>query len=241
MRAVNTAISAALTASLVCGCGDGQPVDRSSGSSGFSIADSKLTCTDSVEARAIACSGGTARRAGDTLYVRLTTGRETTFVNAVGGEDEGGFRYGGRLGRAAFHLIESYGHEVYPTWLFMNARTGGTISADHEAVVSPDSLRFATAANDWFNCAEQDHPSLDVWRLTDTLPVREWRLDPFNCRTNAGWGPTNPRWRGPDTLEFTRNDAIVRNGASIGADRIEYRARPMLAVRDRSGWRVVSR
>src|SRR5512132_2475728 len=49
MRALNTAISAALTASLVCGCGDGQPVDRSSGSSGLSTADSKLTCTDSIE------------------------------------------------------------------------------------------------------------------------------------------------------------------------------------------------
>lgn len=239
MRALRT-IAAALTASLVCGCGRGQPGDGSSASRELSLGDSKHTCIDSIETRAIACSGGTARRAGDTLYVRLATGHETTFVNVIDGEDDGGFRYGGRLGRAAFHLIESRGHETYPTWLLMNARTGRTIRAGHEFVVSPDSLRFATAANDWFNCAEQDHPSLDVWRLTDTLPVREWRLNPFDCRTNAGWGPTNPQWRGSDTLEFTRNDAVSQSHA-IGADRIEYRARRMLAVRDLSGWRVVTR
>ena len=138
----------------------------------------------------------------------------------------------------------------------MNARTGGTISADHDVVVSPDSLRFATAANHWFNCAEQDHPSLDVWRLTDTLPVREWRLDPFNCRTNAGWGPTNPHWRGPtlwNSLETTQYFEMARrsaptassiacdqcwlsgtstDGASSAADHSLITQRPNVARRD---------
>jgi hypothetical protein len=101
-------------------------------------------------------------------------------------------------------------------------------------VYAPDGARFVTAAQpDWNNCTERDQPSMDVWRFTDGLPVLEWRLDPWNCRTGTGWGPTDPRWRGADTIDFIRNDRVL-GGESAG-----YRRRAIVAVRGPGGWRVV--
>ncbi len=198
-------------------------------------------CVDSIEARALSCSDRTARRVGDTLFVQLGTGREITFIDDQTSEAPGGFHYAGRIGRAAFHVIESYGHEVYPVWIVINARTGRQIVAYSDIpVVSPDTARFATAAGDWNNCAELDQPRMEVWRLTDTLPLLEWRLDAWNCKTQTGWGPTDPNWLGSDTLRFTRNDIeLPKPVAPDSSSKPIYRTRPMLAVRNQRGWRIV--
>jgi hypothetical protein len=199
-------------------------------------------CWDGVEVRALACSQHTARRAGETLYIRLTSGREIPFVDDRVSDNQGGYHYAGRIAQPPLHIIQESGHESAPSWLFVNERTGHTAVAIDQPVVSPDSTRFATAAQpDWNNCCERDQPSLDVWRFTDTLPVLEWRLDPWDCRRHVGWGPTDPRWHGPDTLEFVRNEQVVRNTATNSPPTVEYRESRALAVRDVNGWRVMTK
>jgi hypothetical protein len=200
-------------------------------------ATSPRWCWDSLEVRALGCSGGTAHRSGDTLYVRLAEGRERTFVEDRVSEAPGGFHYVGRIPRPPLQVIQSYGHESSPQWIFVSELTGWTAVASDEPLVSPDSARFVTAAQpDWNNCSERDHPSLDVWRFTDTIPVLEWRLEPWDCRL-GGWGPTNPRWSGADTLEFVHNEQIDTNTSRVFRQR-EWRE---IAVHDRKGWRVIQK
>jgi hypothetical protein len=107
-----------------------------------------VVCTDSVEARAFACSGQAARRVGDTLFLRLTAGRDTAFINNPTSEAPGEFRYLGRIGHAAFHLVKESGHETSESWIFVNPRTGHTATALDEPHFSPDSTRFVTASLD---------------------------------------------------------------------------------------------
>jgi hypothetical protein len=222
---------------LICGCRGERAPNLSSRTR---TSDAPPACTDSVEARALACSGRTARRIGETLFVRLGTGRETTFIDDQTSEAPGGFHYAGRVGRERFHLVESYGHETAPLWIFINARTGRQVVAPDKPVVSPDTARFTTASDSWNNCAELDQPRMEVWRLTDTLPVLEWRLDAWNCKTQTGWGPTDPHWVGSDTVRFTRNDMeLPARVAADSSNQPIYHTRPMLAVHDRKGWRVV--
>jgi len=198
------------------------------------LAPTSAWCRDSVELRAIACSEGTARRSGDTLTIRLTNGKVAMFVEQ-GGELPGGYRYAGRINARGLHIVRSEGFETPPTWLFVDPRNGRRVSTSDEPIYSPDGSRFVTAAApDWNNCTERDHPSMDVWRFTDGLPVLEWRLDPWSCRTGTGWGPTDPRWRGADTIDFVRNDQLL-----VG-DSVTNRRRAMIAVRESAGWRVVT-
>ena len=189
---------------------------------------SDAVCIDSLEARAIACSGGTARRDGITLRVRLTGGSDTTFVDDTAGEAPGGFYYNGRIGRAAFHLIQGYGHETYPSWLVMSPRTGRRILALDLPVVSPDTARFATATPAWDNCSEANGTSFDIWRFTDTLPVLESRVVTQDCKTRGAWGALSLHWRTADTLEFVRVDTTAER-------------RPMLAVHEGGGWKMTPR
>jgi len=197
-------------------------------------------CWDNVEVRALACSSQTARRVGETLYVRLTNGSEVSYVDVNAGEDDGGYRYVGRIPRPPLFVVQEYGHETGPSWLFVDQRTGRGVSVNDEPVVSADSTRFVTVAEpDWNNCAERNQPSLDVWRFTDTLPVLEWRLVSWDCRRQSGWGPTAPLWRGPDTLEFIRNEEIVRDTATKTPTSVEHLTSHGVAVRDRKGWRVI--
>lgn len=196
---------------------------------------------DSDETRAIACSGQTARRTGHTLFVRLESGREMAFVDDTGGEAPGGFHYAGRIALGAFQLIESWGHESYPQWIVLSARTGRSVIASDVPLLSPDSRRYATGGPAWENCAEGGGATLDVWRLMDTLPLLEWRVVTQDCKNPLYWGASNLRWRSPDTLEFTRNDKLVVHAGGNPPDSAEYLTRPALAVRDDHGWRIVDR
>jgi hypothetical protein len=203
-------------------------------SNGTAAATTPRWCRSSNEARAIACSAGTARRSGDTLFIRLDHGSVTKFIEVVG-EAPGGYHYVGRVGARGLHIVRSEGFETPPSWLFVDPRDGRRVASSDEPLYSPDGTRFVTAAEpDWNNCTERDRPGMDVWRFTDSLPVLEWRLDPWDCRTETGWGPTEPRWRGSDTIEFVRNDMRL-----IG-DSVLNHQRPMRAVRGAAGWRVAT-
>ena len=111
-------------------------------------------CTDSVETRALACSGGTARRVGNTLFVRLGTGTETRFVDNASAEDNRGYDYRGRIASNRFHLIQSYGNEQYPHYHVLNGSTGKSVVTDDVPLFSPDARRFAIGGYFWDNCSE---------------------------------------------------------------------------------------
>jgi hypothetical protein len=235
--------AAIVAIAVLTGCVNGTPdATRQAAKRLGTVASTSRWCWDSVEARALACSQQTGRRVGDTLYVRLTNGREMPFVDDRVSDNQGGYHCVGRIPQPPLHVVQEYGHESWPSWLFVSERTGHSTVANDQPVVSPDSTRFATAAQpDWNNCSERDHPSLDVWRFTDTLPVLEWRLDPWDCRRQVGWGPTDPHWHGPDTLEFIRNEQIVRDSVAKAPAIVEDRELRALAVRGRNGWRVIAK
>jgi hypothetical protein len=197
-------------------------------------------CTDAVEAKAFECSGGMARRNGDTLFVRSAAGTEETFLNDNKTEAPGGYRYKGRIGRRGYHVIEQSGFESYPAYDLVSPVTGRRVTLNEPPVLSPDSARVVSAIqdDDWTNCGvERGEPELRVWRLDDSIPVVELTLTPFDCRQNTGWGPTRPRWRSPDTVDFQRNDAEFRDSAGYVVR--SQRARPILAVFDGRSWRIV--
>jgi hypothetical protein len=210
---------------VLCACGARRD-DRAPGSG---HAESGPVCTDTLaEARALACSGGSARRAADTLYLRLRNGRDTTFVESRG-EGTVGYRYAGRLGRG-LHLIQRFGDESYPRWIVTSVLSGHRITFEDELVISPDSARFATAQSGWHNCSEGGETRFEIWRMTDTMPVLEWRASPtWSCSSRSGWAASDPRWKGRDTLAFLRND--------VDAGAVSRRV-PVVAVRGSTGWRV---
>jgi hypothetical protein len=237
---MKTAALAALAVATACANdarGRMRPPDDRSVTAGDAA---RAWCWDSVEVRALTCSSQTARRVGETLYVRLTNGSEMSYVDVNAGENAGGYRYIGRIPRPSLHVVQSHGHETPPSWLFVDERTGRAVSVNDEPVLSPDSARFVTAAEpDWNNCSERGQPSLDVWRFTDTLPVLEWRLVSWDCRRLNGWGPTAPHWRGPDTLGFIRNEEIVRDTAATTRTIVGHLTSHGIAVRDQNSWRVI--
>src|SRR4051812_45241264 len=77
-------------------------------------------CWDSVEVRALACSNGTARRSGDTFYIRLANAREVAFAKDLVSEARGGYKYVGRVPRSALQVVRQNGHETSPTWDFID-------------------------------------------------------------------------------------------------------------------------
>ena len=192
------------------------------------------TCADSIEARALACSRGTARRSHDTLFLRLDSGRDTAIVSTVG-EEEVTYQYAGRIGDKGPHLIEQLGGHSPPRFLVMSPRSGAWISAPGMPALSVDGARFA-AANDTWDCAESPDQRLEVWRLTDSIPISEWKLAELHCEANGaeiGSAAVHPVWRGADTLEFTRIERVKSNGAIVRQQRRTF------AVPGPHGWTVL--
>jgi len=194
-------------------------------------------CQDTVESRALRCSLGAAVRSGDTLTISLTTGHLVRFVNQSG-EAPYGYQYVGRFGGGRFEVIERSGGETYPLAVFVNRQTGQRVTVGREMVFAPDSQRFVATDDDWNNCTDLNQPGMRIWRMTDSIPVLEWALEPFDCRSSFnGWGPTSPKWRGSDTLDFVRNEMRTADTAAVILKPV-YSKRPAQAFRDSKGWRV---
>ena len=198
-------------------------------------------CTDSVETRALACSGGTARRVGNTLFVRLGTGAETRFVDNASAEDDEGYRYVGFVASNRFHIVERNGHESEPTYHLVNAATGAFVITEEVPRFSPDAQRFAIGGSHWDNCAEANGGKLEIWRMTDSVPVIEWRTVTQACGRSVpvGWGAVDLRWRSPDTLAFMREDFAPRD-TSVASSQVQRRRRPMLLIHTGAQWAIVA-
>src|SRR5262249_8447113 len=162
-----------------------------------------------------------------TLFVRFEKAAEARFVNSQSGEDGGGYRYVGRVVSNRFHIIERNGHESEPTYDLVNASTGAFVTTEEIPRFSPDALRFAIGVSHWDNWAEANGGKLEVWRMTDSVPVIEWRSVTQACGPHAakGWGALELHWRSPDTLAFVREEFASHDEPG------RRLRRPMMAVR----------
>jgi hypothetical protein len=113
------------------------------------------------------------------------------------------------------------GGEQPPGWMLMNRRTGRSAEGRYTPVFSPSVGRFATAEDGAANCAEIEESEADIWRLTDSVPVHEWHVLTGRCGVKSGWGISDARWRGEDTVEFRRrelDDSVARGRViAVGA------------------------
>jgi hypothetical protein len=179
-------------------------------------------CTSQIELDALACSGGTVSRAGDTLRFRVADARDRIVVSSH--SDAGyAYQYVGRIGPATFHLVEEFGGDHPPYFLVLNPRSGRSVEVSGPPVMSPDGARFATAIPAW-DCAESPDQRLEIWHFTDSIPVREASINQLRCAggdTTSGWAALDPVWRSRDTLAFTmveqsperrRQAVLARNG-----------------------------
>jgi hypothetical protein len=225
---VASPVAAVVDSSAAQTASDTVPPDSIAGEVG------RIDCNEVGHGVVYECAAtGSVKRTGDSLFVRLATGRVLTFVDEVGGEAPGGYYYNGRIGNGVFDVVESWGHEAPAVPIIINRRTGKTVRTSDQLILSPDGGRFANFAPDWNNCAERSQPTMDIWRLTDSIPVRELRLSTFDCGTKRGWGAIDVAWRGTDTVEFTRAELDT---ASANASTPRTIRTPGRAVRVGNTW-----
>lgn len=191
-------------------------------------------CTDTAEAAAMRCADGVAMRAGDTIILRLSTvGAAKRVDNPVEGDGYRRYYYAGRFGgdngTPAFHILDvrNYGGGAIE---LINAATGDSLLLRGVPILSPDGAHFAAVEEpDACELASQ----LEIWRVTGDQPVRELRLQPFDCDASTGWGPSEVKWRTRDTIALVRSrlpsDSTRRaNGEREGS--------PALLVRSAGAW-----
>lgn len=197
-------------------------------------------CTDTTEAGALRCGMGRVARRGDTLAISLLEGAALARADRRGDDDGQGFeqyRYMGRLrganGGPDFHLLDAQGYE-YAAVELVNVRNGDSIRVPGFPVPSPDGARFAAAPLGRDDC--ESDGTLEIWRLGDERPVREWSIVPDDC-TDAGWYPTELAWRARDTLDVGRATIPADPGRRERRERDSSRA---LVVRGPRGWSLVT-
>ena len=191
-------------------------------------------CTDTAEAAAMRCAAGVAMRSGDTIILRLSN---VGAAKRVDNPDEGnGYRryyyagrFGGDNGTPAFHILDVRNYEGGAIEL-INAATGDSLLLRGVPVLSPDGARFlAVEEPDACELASQ----LEIWRVTGDQPVRELGLQPFDCDTGAGWGPSDVQWRARDTIALVRNRLPRDSTRHANGERD---VSPALLVRSAGAW-----
>jgi hypothetical protein len=206
-------------------------------------------CTNENEAEALACARGRAWRHEDTLFVRPDSGPVITYrehpstisPEGVEGTDAASYQYvGAVVGRPGlYHLVRERLYEM-ENLMALNGRTGR-----HEVILdlpllSPDGTRLA-ASTPMMEC-EQGDSGLEVWRMTDSTLVNEFRILPLDCSHYTGWAPSEVTWISPDTLRFIANVVTPAEPAEghLTPDHAEsVTPRPARLVRSGSGWTVV--
>ena len=192
-------------------------------------------CTSDDETEALACARGSAFRHGDSLAIQLASGQTLVRVDAP---DEGTsfahYTYRGAIrSKAMFHVVDEQLYELTSTYL-IDARSGGRTAIIGDPVVDAGGTRLAAAAMSLSSCEGKD--GLELWRLTDSIPAREFSVEPFDCRDEKGWAPSDLAWRSADTLAFVANlapaDSVARDAGT--RDR-----RPALVVRNGRAWHLV--
>ncbi len=170
---------------------------------------------DTSEASAMTCAAGAASRIADTMQILLSNGRVVRRVD-VPSDDENRvvFRYSGRIGGSsggpAYHVLDISGYESTATEL-INAQTGDSLIVMQRPRISPDGARIVVDDMTGLSIGEGD-VVLQIWRITDDKPVREFNLEPYDYGSGRGWGPSKVEWRSADTITFLRT-SVPRDSA----------------------------
>jgi hypothetical protein len=163
---------------------------------------------DSTETSAMRCAAGSVVRFVDTLQIRLAgAGVRKRIDRPQDGGDFRQYRYAGHIGGSSggpgFHVLDARAHDH--RWVeLINELTGDSLVVAAHPVISPDGARFLVSATGIIETCDVGMV-LQIWRVTDDAPVREFNVEPFNCGTNEGWGPSNVEWRSRDSISFLRN------------------------------------
>ena len=189
-------------------------------------------CTRDSEPPAFACSGGLARRAGDTLFIR-TASAESAFVDRPADDEQHvEFHYAGRI-TPKLHVISGRGYETVFTLVF-DEKSGKSDGVPGIPVVSPDGARLVSVSIDLDVCEGSNL----IWisRMTDALPEAEWKWRSEECGSDAQWGPEDARWISADTIELTRveNVSAAQKRANLPYDK--YPHRRIRLVHQDTGW-----
>ncbi|NUS33053.1 MAG: hypothetical protein HOQ17_08330 [Gemmatimonadaceae bacterium] len=195
-------------------------------------------CSSDSEELALQCADGSVVRHDDSLVVQTASG-PLALVNVDGRDDDqqtSRYTYVGTLrSRGVHHVIGHDGYEVAELSLYSGS-SGRAVAIASAPVVGPDGRYFATAELG-LNVCEANTSNLEIWRLTDSVAVREWNVEPWDCGKEKGWGPSNPVWASADTLRFTRVEPSADDapGRAQG-ERSERRA---MVVRRGARWALV--
>ena len=187
---------------FVAACAPPQPADeqRSAAHDPFErcTGGGRRACMAQVEAREIAKAGGRVQRRAQRLTFRLGNGQTTELVNDT--SDSGSARryvYGGYLPSIRHHVVEVTYYEGGAVVL-LHEQTGAATDVHGFPAIAPGGWRIATASLDLE--AGYDPNRIRVWRVTDTHLELEWGLE-----GGTKWGASDPVWRGPHVVTFTRH------------------------------------
>ncbi len=183
-------------------------------------------CSSDSEELALTCADGSVVRHDDTLLVQTASG-PMALVNVDGRDDEQrteSYTYVGTLrSHGVHHVIGHTGYEFSQMNLYSGA-SGRAVAIAAPPVAGPGERYFATAELG-LNVCEANTSNLEIWRLTDSLPLREWNLEPWDCGKETGWGPSSPTWVSADTLRFTHVDPAEPTAPGTAPnERREHRA-----------------
>jgi hypothetical protein len=231
------------TACIAMSCADTRPREslkarmaRSATTTATPIAFEPVAafCTDSSEVGALRCAEGVAQRSGDTIIIRLSNvGAAKRTDNPVEGSAYRRYyyagRFGGENGTPAFHILDVRNVGGGAVEL-INAATGDSLVVHGVPLLSPDGARFAAVAEPEA-CELPTH--LEIWRVTGDKPVHEFTLEPFDCTTNAGWGPSDLAWRSRDSISLLHNTLPADSARRVNGERDTTR---VLLVRVAGKW-----
>jgi hypothetical protein len=135
---------------------------------------------------------------GRELRVRFANGQ--TGVYLTQGEERGTFRYLGYLKPMRAHVINERGMEGNGAFYVLDDSTAHSTKVWGKPVLSPDGTRFVLMSMSGF--ADYDSNLIEVWRVVDRKPDREFSLEPED------YEPSDPVWRDSTTIEFIQNRIV---------------------------------
>jgi hypothetical protein len=141
-------------------------------------------------------------------------------------------RLRGANGGPSFHILETLGAQSAGVEL-VNARTGDSVRVSGFPVPSPDGARFATVPLGRDDCKSESQ--LEIWRLAEDAPLREWSLVLDDCAGHGGYA-TDLAWRSPDTLTVLRERATADGPRRKRLERGARDTVRLLVVRGLRGW-----
>lgn len=146
------------------------------------------------------------RLRGDTLALRLTTGRYVQLVNSNGptGEPDRAYTYRGVLEGGAYYVVDVHYYESGGVVL-VDRTTGAVTETVDRPLVSPSGRLGVAAAYD-LEIGEGAN-EIQLWRLLPRPATLVWSMPTPGDRAGA-WGASVDRWIGDSIVMMTRHERV---------------------------------